>query len=376
MQGSKSISSYGTIDYASSPWYGVCIPGTAYENEIEGEEYYRVFAMQRYQVVCEEQFDLMKACGANVVRIYLNRWAWGNNAPAGLNREPYKQFIEKVADWCYGRGLNVIWSAHVYSRWGRNWGFPQKGEFLLTGQIEMPFEPTWTGTWADYIQWLVEIVSNPKLRRVMCALHIFNEPPWADDWPGGPVQDELENKWNDFSRQAIIAVRAVVPELPILWQPSPFWIFDICFRKPLNLPNIIYHAVWYCWVPDPYTRDWEIDWIARAYAEGRYDEGKQKMIQYFYDRRFFELQDKGEDVFFGEIGTDPYCQEAYWDRWMQDFYDICYERRIGFVQHAFLYTPPKIPEPVAWYMWGMLESDFKSLNEVGQLWRTNMSNTP
>lgn len=368
-----SVESYGTIKYAPYVWCGAGIADLAWEP----------FGMSTF----EEQFNLL--FGATAVRVYLNYWAWRNDPTDNSLGLPYKQFLDEVADWCYARGIKVVWSAHAFSRWGGNWGFDAKRTFLLTGQINMPninnASENWTGEgeasytlyWADYIQWVTEIASRPKLQRVTGAIDIFNEPPWAVDWgTRGPLQQELEDRYIEFMQLAIDAVRNVAPNLKIVVEGIPFWYPGFFLIKSLNRSNIIYALHWYSWCDDPYANDWPETLIARAYSEGRYAEGKQLMIEYFYRQSvgFFTLRDSGYTVLFTEVGTDPYRQETYWSKWIQDFYDICKERGIGFLQHGFFYTPRPIPNPErpSRFIFGMLDSDLRSLSAVGQLWRDNL----
>ena len=371
---SQSTSSYRTIRYESPLWYGAAITDLAFEP----------YGTSTFK----EQFDLMSR--ATAVRIYLNYWAWRHDPTDNSLGLPYKRFLDEVADWCYVRGIKVVWSAHVFSRWGGNWDFDAKRTFLLTGQIDMPninnASENWTGGWeascalywADYIHWVTEIVSRPKLQRAMGALDIFNEPPWAVDWETrGPFQQKLEDRYIEFVRQSIDAVRNVVPNSRIVVEGIPFWYPGFFLIKSLNRTNIIYALHWYSSCDDPYANNWPQTLVARAYAEGRHVEGKQSIIQYLYRQfvGFFTLQDSGYPVFFSEVGTDSYKQETYWSKWMQDFYDICKERRIGFIQHGFFYTPPPPyphPDKPHWYLFGMLNSDLRGLNAVGRLWHDNL----
>ena len=331
----------------------------------------------------EQQFDLVAP--GNTVRIYLNYWAWRNDPTGNTLGLPYRDFIDCLADWCSKRGLKVVWSAHVFSRWSKNWSFQAKENFLLTGRTVTPNaddvsenwtgknEPTYTLSWSDYIQWVREIASRPKLRAVSAALDIFNEPPWIED----SINREIaEGNYLEFMRQAIDAVRAVAGDLPVIVEGIPEWNpgFFLKSGRSLGRANVIYALHWYCWNKDPYIDNRPESLIARAYREGRNAEGKQLMTQYFYDEGFFTLQDQGYPILFSEVGTDPYLQETYWSIWMQDFYDLTRERHVGFLQQGLAPRCSVIPDtqnPVPW-LFDMLDSNQVSLNEIGRLWHADL----
>lgn len=354
-----------------SRWYGASITKPMSEP----------FGMQTF----EQQLDLMLP--ATAVRIDLNYWAWRRDPTDNTLGLPYKQFLDKIADWSYARGISAIWSAHVFTRSSKNWGTEAKATFLLAGKLNTPnadnISEDWTGakeanytlSWADYTQWLTEIVERPKLRQVMSALDIFNEPPWIEN----PDQRQIaEDRYLEFMRQAIDAVRAVVPNLPIVAEGIPEWSPGFFLRpgKSLNRTDVIYALHYYAWYGDPWISDGRTETlIARAYAEGRYADGRKLMAQYFYQVGFFELQDNGYPILFTEIGTDPYLQESYWSRWTQDLYDIAKERNIGYLQHGFFDTPRPIPDPshAGWFMFGMLNRDLVSLSDIGRLWRDSLT---
>lgn len=369
-----NIESYGTIKY--SPWSGPCITDLAWEP----------YGNSTF----EEQFDLLP--NGSAVRIYLNYWAWRRNPIDNSLGLPYRQFLEVVAAWCIKRSIEVVWSFHAFSRWGGNWDFDAKRTFLLTEQINMPNinndSEDWTGNqepnfilyWSDWFNWLEEVASSEKLRAATVAFDIFNEPPWAEDWENlGSFQQALEDKYIEFLRHAIDSVRGVVPDLKVVVEGCPFWRPVLFLEKPLNRSNVIYAMHWYGHNLDPYANDWPETLVARAYAEGRYTEGKARMLEIFNNGymgcgALFKLQDVGLPVIFSEVGTDSYKQETYWTKWMQDFYDICKERGVGFLQHGFFFTPRPIPDPEHywWYCYGMLNNDLRSLNEVGLLLRDNL----
>jgi len=374
----SSVSENETVSAANELWLGAGITNLGWE--------------PYGNLTYEEQFDLLKESGANTVRVYLNYWAWTHDPTDNSLKIPYREFLDKVADWCYVRGIKVVWSAHVFSRWGGNWGFDAKRAFLMDEQVGMPNinndSENWSGewessntlSWDDYVQWVVEIASRPKMREVAAAVDIFNEPPWADDWENrGPHQQQLEDKYLEFMRKAIDAVREVAPDVKVVVEGIPFWFPGFFLFKPLERANVVYALHWYCWCEDPYANGWPSTLIARAYAEGRFDEGKEFMIKYFYgkDVGFFALQDKGYSVLFTEVGTDTLKQEAYWSKWMQDFYNICKDRRIGFTQHSFFYTKPPISvgETPSWCIFGMLGSNYSVLDVEGQLWKENVQDS-
>jgi len=377
-ESSKTLSSNGRITYrpANVSWQGACISNLAWEP----------FGSATF----EEQIDLM--IGASAVRIYLNYWAWVHDPVDNSLGLPYKLFLDEVAGWCYARGIRVIWCPHVFSRWGGNWGFDAKEEFLLTGRIGMPNcnnnSENWSGNWetvqtlywSNYTQWIVEIASRPAFQHVTDAIEILNEPPGAEDWEThGSSQQALENRYIDFVRLAIDTVRNTTsPDSRFIVEGCPFWRPVIFLEKPLNRSDIVYSMHWYCHTVDPYANNWQETLVARAYSEGRYDEAKARLLGIFNDGydgcgALFKLQNAGLPVIFGEVGTDPYnC--TYWARYMQDFYDICREKNVGFLQHGFFSTPSQVPDPIAYwcYCYGMLNDDLRSLNEVGQLWHNNV----
>jgi len=178
-------------------------------------------------------------------------------------------------------------------------------------------------------------------------------------------------------RQAIDAVRAIAPNLPIVAEGIPDWHpgFFLAPGKSLNRINVIYALHYYAWCRDPSISDGRTETlIARAYAQKRYADGKKLMVQYFYQVGFFKLQDKGYPILFTEIGTDPYLQEGYWSRWMLDLYDIAKERNIGYLQHDFSHTLCPIPDPnqAGRFIFGMLNKDLVSLSDVGRLWHDSL----
>ena len=349
---------------ANPNWYGAC-HHAAWKIDLHDpfREVYGYYCLEKH-------FDMMKEAGANTVRFYMSGWAWLNNALAGPNEVTYKQFIDQVADWCYARGLKVVWSFHVFTRWGGGWSFDNKRIFLLTGSLDLPVEG-WTATWDDYMRWLRETMSSPKVQRVTAAVQIFNEPPFADDWESvGPNQQLLEDRWIEFAQRAIDTVRTVMPTATIMLDSCPFWSMNLWTRKSIDRPNIVYHNAHYCYLEgDLYAHDWTEYKIAQAFYEGRDADGISLMRSWFtdlgvYGRGLFGLQDLGYPVVFGEVGTDPSGQMAtFWSRYMQAFYNLLKERGIGFIQHYFqLYTPGDF---------GML-ADLNTLNEIGQLWARNM----
>jgi hypothetical protein len=206
----------------------------------------------------------------------------------------------------------------------------------------------------------------------MSALDIFNEPPYVADSGQRTI---AESRYLEFMRQAVDAVRVVVPNLPVVAEGIPYWSpgFFLLPGKSINRGDVIYALHYYAWCRDPYADNKPETLIARAYAEGRYADGKQLMAQYFYDKGFFKLQDMGYPVLFTEVGTDSYLQEIYYSKWIQDLYDIARERNIGYLQHGFYYTAHPISNPNNPALFGMLNNDFLSLSDIGRLWHDNLT---
>lgn len=90
------------------------------------------------------------------------------------------------------------------------------------------------------------------------------------------------------------------------------------------------------------------------------------MYQGLLDCGLQEMLDKGLTVVFGESGSHILNPNAL--TFMQDLFDFCKEKNIGFIQECFRAWDPNTGN----YGTGILNTDWSTLNTLGQVWARNM----
>ena len=127
----------------------------------------------------------------------------------------------------------------------------------------------------------------------------------------------------------------------------------------IDKPNIVYTWHDYYSYPNTYPPSWQT-W-ARAYWDGNFAQAKIYLEQKILTQ-LSVLINAGLPIVWDEGGSHYLNPHA--DVYLQDWYDLCDKYNIGF-STAFL-------EPYPREQSGILNSDCKTLNYMGQIWAANM----
>jgi hypothetical protein len=296
----------------------------------------------------------MKNSGANTLKAFLYLDYWNSNGLSHVDgKTTYQAGYIQMAQWVHTNGMK-FWMECFSSNWN-----PPEGWYQMKANVILNYNgmgDQWINGFGQIIQTL-----HPDVVDVM------NEPPYfaiGTTYASQYTNAQFFQAYEQFVLRAIDAWRAIDPNLVISVAPMPFWDFSSMAANPISRSNIIYdYHFSYCGdniAPAPSAPD------QYAYWTGQLSTAKSTLYTDFLSWSGIQLMlNKGLSIEFGETGTNLANPNA--QQFMQDVYDFGDTYNIGIIQDT--YRPYN---PISTAGMGILNSDYHTLNWMGQLWATNM----
>jgi len=329
LQGSKSILSVGTISYTHLGLTWLHTEGRYIKDEsgrivrLRGAAYGVTYLRVDPEVYRhnEEDFDLLKRYGANVVRLCTRLDFWSD--------ADYISKFNEIISWCKSLEIYVILDLHHAPDYRIN------PETIITW---------WEERARDYI-------NEPTV----CGFGLHNEPPGTKE------------EWRNFVSTLIERIQAINPN-PLLFVGN----IDNCahltqfIANPLSYSNIVYAGHRY------YHSDIGWEEYANSYAVGDFATGYAQMEE-AYQKWFFLLLDMGYPVILEEFAAfrgqppvyqgSPQTPDPNYLKQYDDLLTMLDEREVGFLAFAWSGATPGYTTNYA-----MLLDDWSDVNEMGEVW--------
>jgi hypothetical protein len=297
---------------------------------------------------------LMQASGANTLKEFLYINWWQNNIVSNLDgTTTYQAKTIQMVQWVHANGMK-FWMECFGFDWNPPEGWDQmKAEVILN----------YNGMGDQWINGFGQIIQ---------ALHpdvvdVMNEP--SDFAIGTTFANQYTNAqffqaYEQFVTRAIDAWRAIEPNLVISVAPMPFWDFSSMAANPIPRANVIYdyHFTYNNdnIIPPSYATD------QLAYWNGQLSTAKSLLYTDFLGTSGIQLMlNEGLTVVFGETGANLANPNAA--QFMQDVYNFGDTYNIGMILDIYRAYGSTT------FGMGLLNSDYHTLNWMGQLWATNMA---
>jgi hypothetical protein len=296
----------------------------------------------------------MKNSGANTLKSFLYLDWWNSNTISHVDgKTTYQAGNIQIAQWTHANGMK-LWMECFSANPN-----PPEGWYQMKANVILNYNgmgDQWINGFGQIIRTL-----HPDVVDVM------NEPPnfaIGTSYASQYTNAQFFQAYEQFVLRAIDAWRAIDPNLVISVAPMPFWDFNSMAANPIQRSNIIYdYHFSYCGdniAPPPSAPD------QYAYWMGQLSTAKSTLYLDFLSWSGIQLMlNKGLTVEFGETGTNLANPNA--QQFMQDVYDFCYTYNIGIIQDIYRAYNPSSTGGM-----GILNSDYHTLNWMGQLWATNM----
>jgi len=240
------------------------------------------YTQEGYHIV-ENDYDIMKEMGANVVRIpYTMEWIY---------EEDYLYRIDLQIQWCKERDMYVILDMHRPTHKYQK-GFPKNQTY-----------------WMQQWMFLAERYRNED---TVVGFDLWNEP-----------RDVSWKKWRDAAQNCAKLIHDVNPKLLIIVE-GVGWGWDLLGVQtiPLDEPNVVYSPHIY---PYPLSR---LDW-SYLYKNGEYEAGYLQLREYIRTNWEPILDREIAPVMTGEFGTPVY--EEHNLVWFEDLLDIMHELEMSYI---------------------------------------------
>lgn len=173
-------------------------------------------------------YDLLRGCGATVVKYAVNRWAWDNNP------DQYKLALDGLIAKCKARGLYVILCWQEWHEWWR----PDGGDIdHLTWEDKARIIVEYN----DWENFIVQVAQRYKDNHTVIGIEPMNEPPHHEgEWLSGAGISlaEGEQIWNENQLKMIDAIHAVDPNYLVFAYKLNY--LNLKGYTPYNRPNIVY----------------------------------------------------------------------------------------------------------------------------------------
>jgi hypothetical protein len=252
------------------------------------------------------------------------------------------------------RNLKLIICAGGNARWGVT--DDQTVEIVLN---KNGAGDAWINGWAQFIQEL-----QPY------AIDIINEPASIESSQYSAEMTPMEwfAAYEAFAARCIDAWRAIKPDLVIHIENSPFWTnMERIIGSPIQRDDVVYALHVYYGLWNPVVQTWRPQFEKDYWGVGNLANAKANLESYLLNERGVQgLLDKGLKVVMEETGVPVDAPNGA--LFMQDMYDICKKYDIGVLHHALDAAPRESS--------GLLNSDWLTLNSIGQVWYSNMSGNP
>jgi hypothetical protein len=168
-------------------------------------------------------YDLIKAAGANVVHLALNKYLWENVAR-------YKPAIDELVAKCGARGLYVVMDFHTEYD-------PATGQDLRN--FTQMITDAASGGPSDWKDFIVEIATRYKDEPTVIGIDPLDECP-----PNAVTQDV----WKTANLNVIDAIQALDPSYLIFVGAMPRGVLTKFYGEPYQRSNIVYDGhIWYAW---------------------------------------------------------------------------------------------------------------------------------
>ena len=326
------IESYGIIEYRSN------------NSKLMGVDHFWWGEMN------EGHFELVKNAGGNAWREHFRYSAWRDDQPLAYDPTvTFRSRMRQMMRWANERNIKII----IGTIWWESLS-PPEGWSQLKANIIMNANglgDEWIDGWGEIIREL-----QPY------AIDVMNEPMWVYDttYEAIMTQEQFFEAYRNFCIRTIRAWRAIKPDLICIVGGCPFWDLKPLAANPIPEPNLIY-ALHYYYSYDG-TQPPEYSKTGKAYWEGRLDEAKTLLESELLNQGVKACEDARLQLLMEETGTCPEAPNAF--VFMQDMYDFCKAHNIGVTHHA-LVPYPKLTA-------GLLNEDWVTLNDLGELWYQNM----
>lgn len=262
----------------------------------------------------------------------------------------FRSRMQEMTQWASKRGIKIIIMTGGWDSWSPEPSWEQFQADIIMNKDNMG--DRWINGWGEVIASL-----QPY------AIDVMNEPMWiyGTTYQNTITQEQFFEAYRQFCMKTIDTWRTIKSDLVCIVNGCPFWDLKPIAANPIPRPNLIY-AVHYYYACEGTISDTDTA-ANKAYYEGRLSEARILLENFLlYDEGIKALKDADLQVLMEETGT---CIEApNWNVFMQDMYDFCAAYNIGVVHHA-LVPYPKCPP-------GILNEDWITLNDLGQLWYLNM----
>jgi hypothetical protein len=298
-----------------------------------------------------ENADLLKSVGANTMREFIVPSWWQNDISHPIDPNiKYQAKHLQIKQWLKER--NIKYYMGTWGTWVWN---PPEGWNNAKAKVILNIDglqDKWIKDVGDIIQTL-----QPDIVDVM------GEPP--DDiantvYAGTMTQEEFYATYRQFVVRAIEAWRTIKPDLACVVYSMPFWYLQPMTATPIPKPNIIYPVDFYYSYEGNYPPDYEA-W-AQKYWNGDLAGGKAGLLSYFLSHGVDGAAAAGLEVIFAETGANLGNPNAL--IFMQDLYDYAKSKGIGVLHECFRAYPS--------YGTGILNSDWTTLNQMGEVWTRNI----
>jgi len=249
------------------------------------------------------------------------------------------------------RGIKLLIATMGVNSWEFGYNWQEQADIIMNADGK---GDKWIRDWGNIIA-----VLQPY------AIDVMNEPRGikGTTYESKMTEAQFFEAYRQFCIKAIRAWREIKPDLVVVVANCPFykpWTETGFDANPINEPNIIYSVHYYYAYDNNYPPSYLPE--QRAYWDGNLAEAK-KLLAKRIDYDTLAMRNKGLVIIYEEVGTNVANPNAA--VFMQDFYDLCKERNIGVIHHC-LAAYPRSPA-------GLLNSDWATLNAIGEVWARNMS---
>jgi hypothetical protein len=281
---------------------------------------------------------LLAGYGANVIRIHLYAQRYLDSL-AG-NGDQHAAAVRAACARGKQLGVKVILSSHALTY---DNSFQTQGNIIASPALQ----DQWITAFSQVIR-----DCNPD------GIEIMNEPP---DASLSGVAGSTFAAFRAFCVRAIEAYKAINPDLIFFIDGCPFYKPGVWATNPLPYDNLSYVVHYHYMGVDP-PASWVEDYaVIHPYVIGDLATAKAALENFILNVEGVQsLINLGLSVTFTECGAVLTAPNAIAE--ITDLHNIALKIGAGFMQHAFhAYTTSD--------SMGMLNSDWKTLNALGQAWR-------
>jgi endo-1,4-beta-mannosidase len=302
-------------------------------------------SLELMKAAITERLELHKQLGINCIRISMNQYRWFYGGDYGVTPEQYQAQLDWVVRECQRLGIYVYFCFHH----GSSAANAEQQALMDNHNADL-----WN-TGVGWLDWVKMLAGRWKEYTAMIGFQIWAEPAWGTETD----YEVLMQKWSAFSLANARAIHSINPNALVFVVGAGYYahkeVPDYYVDNPLPEPNIVY-----AW-QDYYMHQSD---LISAYNTQNYTYARQKMEEWFINKAF---KMNFAPTMLTEFGFSKSRPTQDWNvelHAIQDWYDIQRKYQQSWTQWVWWTSNQDL---------GLLESDWRTLTETGQLVVQNLA---